>query len=57
MLTCKQVTRIVSQAQERPLSFMERLKLRLHLMMCKGCRNYNKQMSFIRKTCCRLRGD
>jgi len=48
MLSCKQTTRLLSAAQDRPLGFGERLSLKLHLLMCKGCTNYSHQMDFLR---------
>jgi len=48
MLNCKQVTHLLSEAQDRELTLGERLPLRLHLAMCKGCRNFEKQMDFLR---------
>lgn len=48
-MNCKQATQLMSQAQDRPLTRRERLALKLHLMICKGCSNYNRQLSFIRK--------
>lgn len=56
MLTCKQATKVMSQAQDRPLSLKERLHLRLHLMMCRGCTRFEKQMRFIRGACRRIGG-
>lgn len=56
MLTCKQATKVMSQAQDRPLSLKERIKLRLHLMMCSGCTQFEKQLHFIRSACNRLSG-
>ncbi|MEW6514625.1 MAG: zf-HC2 domain-containing protein [Pseudomonadota bacterium] len=53
MLSCKQTTRLLSAAQDRPLGFGERLSLKLHLLMCKGCTNYHQQMDFIRQACTR----
>lgn len=49
MLNCRQVTRLFSQAQERDLSFAERVGLRIHVMMCKGCRNFGEHMTVLRK--------
>lgn len=48
MLNCKQATRLMSEAQDHPLALGERLPLRLHLFMCVGCRNYGKQLDFLR---------
>ncbi|WP_275099678.1 zf-HC2 domain-containing protein [Sedimenticola hydrogenitrophicus] len=57
MLNCKQTTKLLSEKQDRPLSFRERVALRLHLIMCSGCTNYDRQMGFIRKACRRIGGD
>jgi len=48
MLKCKTVTHLLSDAQERELSFVERLRLAMHLAMCTGCSNYKKQIGFLR---------
>lgn len=48
MLNCVQVTRLYSEAQERALSVSERMSLRVHVMMCSGCRNFGQQMSVLR---------
>ncbi len=36
--SCKQAMRIASDALDRPLSTGERMRLRLHLFMCRDCR-------------------
>ena len=51
MLTCREVTQLLPEAQERELSLAERLRLRLHLAMCQGCANFKKQMSFLHDAC------
>jgi hypothetical protein len=56
MLTCKHTTRLISQGQDRPLSLRERVMLRMHLMMCSGCSNFNKQILFIRTACRKIGG-
>lgn len=56
MLNCKDTTRLVSQQQEQPLSLRKRMALRFHLMVCSGCRNYNRQIDFIHKACRRFSG-
>ena len=38
----------MSESQERPLSVTERMSLKLHMMMCSGCNNFNEQMGTIR---------
>ncbi len=49
MLDCKHNTELLSQSLERPLTWRERMAMRMHLMMCRGCRNFEKQLAFIRK--------
>jgi hypothetical protein len=49
MLNCRTVTRLYSESQERPLTLQERVSLKIHVMMCNPCRNFGKQMSFLRQ--------
>ena len=46
--TCKQATRLQSEAMDRRLSFFEKFGLRLHLILCKWCRRYGEQLRFLR---------
>jgi len=54
MLSCKEATRLLSEAQDRKLVLPEKLQLEIHLAMCTGCRNYRRQMSFLREACRQL---
>ena len=49
MLSCKEATRLVSQGLDRELALGERIALRVHLAICAGCRNVNRQLSFLRR--------
>ncbi len=51
MLSCKEVTHLLSEAQDRKLPLTERMPLEIHLAMCKGCRNFKSQMQFLRQAC------
>ena len=51
MLNCKQAAALMSQGMDNELGLFQKLTLRSHLMMCKGCRNFNKQMAFLRQGC------
>jgi predicted anti-sigma-YlaC factor YlaD len=53
-MTCKEVSRLASQGLDRRLGLVERLRLRLHLAICEGCRNFTKQLDFLRKAVARL---
>lgn len=56
MLSCKEVTHLLSDGQDRELTLGERFRLETHLVMCKGCSNYRKQMDFLRTACRRYAG-
>ena len=56
MLSCKDATRMMSEAQDRKLGAGERLQLEMHLALCRGCRNFRQQMEFLRAACRRLLG-
>ena len=56
MLSCKEATRLVSQGLDRELATGERIALRVHLAICAGCRNVNRQLSFLRRAIRRLAG-
>lgn len=55
MMSCKEVTRLMSEGFERGLTLRERLTLRMHTMMCTGCTNYGKHLAFLRRATQRLR--
>ncbi len=48
MLNCQNVTRLYSESQERTLTLQERMSLKVHVVMCSGCRNFGKQMHTLR---------
>lgn len=47
-ITCRKATELVSESMHRRLSPYEKLKLRLHLMICSACRRYRRQVLAIR---------
>jgi hypothetical protein len=51
MLTCKEVTHLLSEAQDRKITVAERVHLEMHLAICKGCRNFKDQITFLREAC------
>jgi predicted anti-sigma-YlaC factor YlaD len=51
MLNCKKAAALMSQGMDKELGVMQKMSLRFHLMMCSGCRNYRKQMEFLRQGC------
>ena len=49
MLNCRQVSHLVSEAQDRRLGLLERWQLRMHLKVCEGCRHFQEHMDFMRR--------
>lgn len=47
MYSCEQASKLSSQAMEEPLGRLDRSLLRLHLMMCRGCTNFSRQIEFL----------
>ena len=45
---CRKATRLQSEALDRPLGLGQRIGLRIHLILCKWCRRYGKQVTFLR---------
>lgn len=48
MLTCKEISKLVSESLDRKLSLRQRMGVQLHLMMCSLCRTYRQQMRALR---------
>jgi predicted anti-sigma-YlaC factor YlaD len=44
MLTCKQITDLVTEYAEGNLSFMDRVRFQMHIGMCRNCRRYVRQV-------------
>ena len=49
MLNCRQVSHLVSEAQDRRLGVLERWRLRMHLKVCEDCRHFQDHMQFMRR--------
>lgn len=47
VLRCRDVTRLLSQLQDRPATLKERTFLRLHLSACKACRDFEQQIKLM----------
>jgi len=48
-LTCREATRLISDAQDRDLGALERVALRLHVAVCDACTRFAKQLGFLRR--------
>ena len=46
---CRQASRLQSEALDHKLSILQRVGLRIHLVFCRWCRRYGKQIRFLRQ--------
>jgi anti-sigma factor RsiW len=44
MLTCREITELVTDYAEGNLSFMDRVRFQMHIGMCRNCRRYVRQV-------------
>ncbi|MEO8485643.1 MAG: zf-HC2 domain-containing protein [Betaproteobacteria bacterium] len=49
LLMCKDATRLLSRAQDEPLSSFQRWRLDAHLMACDLCARFESQLRFLRE--------
>lgn len=56
ILSCKDVSRLVSRSQEHALGPFERWALRLHLAACDACTRFEQQMRVLRAAMRKYRG-
>lgn len=45
--TCRDITRLILEGQDRPMTWNERLVLRLHLSACSACTGFRRQVQFM----------
>ncbi|WP_298287745.1 hypothetical protein [uncultured Lutibacter sp.] len=48
-LTCDEATTICDKSQYNEASFLEKIKLQLHILLCKKCGDYSKQNGIMSK--------
>ena len=53
-IDCKEASRLLSQAMDQKLPLWDRARLRLHLAACDACRNFSRQLEFLRRAVARL---
>ncbi|HJW81800.1 MAG TPA: zf-HC2 domain-containing protein [Acidiferrobacterales bacterium] len=54
MLSCKEVSLLLSKACDQKLAWRERLAVRLHLLYCRGCAQFEKHLQVLRAVASRL---
>ncbi|RMG91185.1 MAG: zf-HC2 domain-containing protein [Zetaproteobacteria bacterium] len=47
---CRKVSRLASDALDRKLSPLERLRLHFHLLLCVNCRNFRSSLQRLHET-------
>ena len=47
--TCRDAVRLQSAILDQPVPFPKRMGLGLHLLLCKWCRRYGRQLRFLRQ--------
>jgi hypothetical protein len=47
-ISCKDASRLISQLQDGDIPLPERLRIRLHLLLCDACTRFEQQMRFLR---------
>ena len=52
--TCREAHQLVSEGMDRPLTVTERVRLRLHLVVCDACTRFDAQMLMLREAMQRL---
>ena len=45
MLSCKEVMQLASEQLDRKLPFWTRVSLRMHVILCRGCSRYRRQIT------------
>jgi hypothetical protein len=55
LLSCKDASRLLSQAEERPMTPWERMRVQWHLAVCRMCRAFEQQLAFMREAMRRYR--
>lgn len=49
MISCREATRLVSLSMDKELPLASRIRLRLHVFICKGCARFERQLLLIRE--------
>jgi len=53
--TCKEAAALMLMREDRPLTWSDRLALRLHLVICRGCPRFENQVLTMREAMNRWR--
>lgn len=48
LLNCRKATKLLLEAEDRPLTRGEYARLEFHIAYCLSCRNFRRQMKFLK---------
>lgn len=48
MMSCQEISLLMSKSQDTRLNWRERLAVRVHLLYCRGCAQLREQLQFLR---------
>ncbi len=49
MLRCREISKLVSESMEHQLRLRQRLQVHMHLLMCRLCAGFARQLWFFRR--------
>jgi hypothetical protein len=49
LISCKDASRLISQMQDVDLPFGQRLRVRVHLLFCDACTQFERQVRYLRE--------
>jgi len=55
MLDCKQASQLASRSMDEKLPLWKNIMLMMHLLLCRSCNNFTRQLDFLRKASRRSR--
>lgn len=51
MFNCKEVSRRISESMDHDISLYQRMLIRMHVLMCRYCARFRRQVLFLRALC------
>ncbi|MBL0011421.1 MAG: zf-HC2 domain-containing protein [Nitrosomonas sp.] len=49
MLNCKQASQLASRSMDEKLPLWKNMVLKIHLILCRSCTNFTRQLVFLRE--------
>lgn len=49
LISCKDASQLISQMQDSDLPFGQRLRVRVHLLFCDACTQFERQVRYLRE--------